>query len=188
MPAMVGYLNHWATAAHYLVEPEMFVRVQILLFVKEEIASVLSKVFEPTASLSSLDSRDGCGRLLYPRVTSGGVGEVGGSPSVKDNACCVNNADSNTQGRLKAWGQGLVHFGASSRSPFSLNKIIIRIISTGLGSNPGEDMDVCKCAVPLRHGGTLNSRRATSSLVRLVEGEMRWEATATPGYSPSKLG
>ncbi|GFS98594.1 uncharacterized protein TNCV_2987261 [Trichonephila clavipes] len=36
-------------------------------------------------------------------------------------------------------------------------------------------MDVCKCIVPLRHGGTLNSRQATSPLVRLVEGEERWE-------------
>ncbi|GFV41184.1 uncharacterized protein TNCV_1102471 [Trichonephila clavipes] len=35
-------------------------------------------------------------------------------------------------------------------------------------------MDVCKCIVPLRHGGTLNSRRAASFLVRLVE-EERWE-------------
>ncbi|GFV28449.1 uncharacterized protein TNCV_3984001 [Trichonephila clavipes] len=46
----------------------------------------------------------------------------------------------------------------------------------GLGSNPGEDMDVCKCIVPLRHGGTLNSRQAASPLVWLVEGEERWEA------------
>ncbi|GFW24039.1 NACHT and WD repeat domain-containing protein 2 [Trichonephila clavipes] len=37
-------------------------------------------------------------------------------------------------------------------------------------------MDVCKCIVPLRHGGTLNSRRAASHLMRLVEGEGRWEA------------
>ncbi|GFV56301.1 uncharacterized protein TNCV_1312001 [Trichonephila clavipes] len=43
-------------------------------------------------------------------------------------------------------------------------------VPLGLGSNPGEDMDVCKCIVPSRHGGTLNSRRATSPLVRLVEG------------------
>ncbi|GFW85823.1 uncharacterized protein TNCV_854721 [Trichonephila clavipes] len=34
-------------------------------------------------------------------------------------------------------------------------------------------MDVCKCIVPLRHGGTLNSRPAASPLVRLVEGEER---------------
>ncbi|GFY10780.1 hypothetical protein TNCV_1123031 [Trichonephila clavipes] len=43
----------------------------------------------------------------------------------------------------------------------------------GLSSNPGEDMDVCKCIVPLRHGGTLNSRRAVSPLVWLGEGEER---------------
>ncbi|GFS60139.1 uncharacterized protein TNCV_2826611 [Trichonephila clavipes] len=35
--------------------------------------------------------------------------------------------------------------------------------SLGLGSNPGEDIDVCKCIVPSRYEGTLNSRRATSS-------------------------
>ncbi|GFT49366.1 uncharacterized protein TNCV_4583341 [Trichonephila clavipes] len=39
-------------------------------------------------------------------------------------------------------------------------------------------MDVCKCIVPLRHGGTLNIRQATSPLVWLVEGEERWEAPA----------
>ncbi|GFW89306.1 cullin-4A [Trichonephila clavipes] len=44
-----------------------------------------------------------------------------------------------------------------------------------LGSNPGEDMDVCKCIMPSRHGGILNSRRAANSLVILVEGEERWE-------------
>ncbi|GFU62805.1 hypothetical protein TNCV_4278891 [Trichonephila clavipes] len=32
-------------------------------------------------------------------------------------------------------------------------------VPLGLGSNPEEDMDVCKCTVPSRHGGTLNSRR-----------------------------
>ncbi|GFW46001.1 hypothetical protein TNCV_3276191 [Trichonephila clavipes] len=42
--------------------------------------------------------------------------------------------------------------------------------------------------VPLRHGGTLNSRRAASPLMRLVEGEERWEAPDSPGCSPSKLG
>ncbi|GFX47699.1 hypothetical protein TNCV_699531 [Trichonephila clavipes] len=29
----------------------------------------------------------------------------------------------------------------------------------GMGSNPVEDMDVCKLIVPSRHGGSLNSRR-----------------------------
>ncbi|GFV60000.1 hypothetical protein TNCV_1401081 [Trichonephila clavipes] len=34
-------------------------------------------------------------------------------------------------------------------------------------------LDVCKCTVPLGHGGTVNSHRAASRLVRLVEGEER---------------
>ncbi|GFV54359.1 uncharacterized protein TNCV_4585891 [Trichonephila clavipes] len=50
----------------------------------------------------------------------------------------------------------------------------------GLGSNPGEDMDVCKCIVPLQHGGTPNSYRAASPLVWLLEGEERWEAPVHP--------
>ncbi|GFV07982.1 uncharacterized protein TNCV_2402931 [Trichonephila clavipes] len=54
------------------------------------------------------------------------------------------------------------------------------VVPKGLGSNPGEDMDVCKCTGPLRHGGTLSSRRAASPLVRLVEGEERWEASDDP--------
>ncbi|GFX14326.1 uncharacterized protein TNCV_1768201 [Trichonephila clavipes] len=41
-------------------------------------------------------------------------------------------------------------------------------------------MDACKCLVPLRRGGTLNSRRAASLLVWLVEGEERWEAPGHP--------
>ncbi|GFW38031.1 hypothetical protein TNCV_834711 [Trichonephila clavipes] len=53
----------------------------------------------------------------------------------------------------------------------------------GLGSNPGEDRDVCKCIVPLRHGGTLNSRRVASPHVWLVEREERWEAPDYPRVS-----
>ncbi|GFY30038.1 uncharacterized protein TNCV_4073511 [Trichonephila clavipes] len=41
-------------------------------------------------------------------------------------------------------------------------------------------MDVCKCIVPSRHGGTLNSRRAASSLERLMKGGERWEASDHP--------
>ncbi|GFW02084.1 uncharacterized protein TNCV_4854241 [Trichonephila clavipes] len=41
-------------------------------------------------------------------------------------------------------------------------------------------MDVCKCIVPLWHESTLNSRRAASPLVRLVEGEERREASDHP--------
>ncbi|GFS53740.1 uncharacterized protein TNCV_731341 [Trichonephila clavipes] len=40
-------------------------------------------------------------------------------------------------------------------------------------------MDACKCIVPSWHGGTLNSHRAASHLVRWVEGEERRE---TPGH------
>ncbi|GFV09471.1 hypothetical protein TNCV_3158691 [Trichonephila clavipes] len=41
-------------------------------------------------------------------------------------------------------------------------------------------MDVCKCIAPLRHGGTLNSLRVTSPLVRFVEGEEEWEVPDHP--------
>ncbi|GFX70596.1 cullin-4A [Trichonephila clavipes] len=51
-------------------------------------------------------------------------------------------------------------------------------VPLGLGLNPGEDMDICECIVPLRLGGTLNSRCAASPLVRL--GEERWEAPDHP--------
>ncbi|GFW43588.1 uncharacterized protein TNCV_4769401 [Trichonephila clavipes] len=51
---------------------------------------------------------------------------------------------------------------------------MLTAVPLGLGLNPGEDMDVCKCIVPSRHGGTLNSRRAASPLVGLVEGIERW--------------
>ncbi|GFU67532.1 hypothetical protein TNCV_3239791 [Trichonephila clavipes] len=37
----------------------------------------------------------------------------------------------------------------------------------GLGSNPGEDMDACKCIVNSRHGVTLNSCRVSSPLLWL---------------------
>ncbi|GFU73113.1 uncharacterized protein TNCV_1354041 [Trichonephila clavipes] len=57
-----------------------------------------------------------------------------------------------------------------------------------LGSNPGEDMDVRKCIVPSRHGGTLNSRRAASPLVRLVEGEERGRPLTTLRVFSLKIG
>ncbi|GFV92701.1 uncharacterized protein TNCV_1375511 [Trichonephila clavipes] len=58
-----------------------------------------------------------------------------------------------------------------------------------LGSNIGEDMDVCKCIVPCRYGDTLNSRQDANPLVRLVAGDERWETLDPPlGCSPSKLG
>ncbi|GFT48446.1 uncharacterized protein TNCV_3131731 [Trichonephila clavipes] len=58
-----------------------------------------------------------------------------------------------------------------------------------LGSNPGEDMGICKCIVTSWHEGTLNSRRAASPLVRLVELEEGWEAPAHPkGVLPQNWG
>ncbi|GFU71984.1 uncharacterized protein TNCV_2999671 [Trichonephila clavipes] len=45
-------------------------------------------------------------------------------------------------------------------------------------------MDVCKCIVPSRQWGTLNSHRDASPLVRLVKGEERWEA---PNHSQREL-
>ncbi|GFV15218.1 uncharacterized protein TNCV_4650501 [Trichonephila clavipes] len=59
----------------------------------------------------------------------------------------------------------------------------------GLGSNPGEDMDVCKCIVPSRHRGTLNSRRAACPFMKLVEEEERREAPDHPqGVLPLNWG
>ncbi|GFV53423.1 hypothetical protein TNCV_2205591 [Trichonephila clavipes] len=49
--------------------------------------------------------------------------------------------------------------------------VTLTVVPFCLGSDPGEGMDICKCIVPSRHGGTLNSRRAASPLVRFVEGE-----------------
>ncbi|GFV91054.1 uncharacterized protein TNCV_1249361 [Trichonephila clavipes] len=56
-------------------------------------------------------------------------------------------------------------------------------VPLGLGSNPGEDMDVCKCILPSRHG-----RRAARPLVRLMEGEDRWEAPDHPRVFFLKIG
>ncbi|GFY02854.1 hypothetical protein TNCV_3507341 [Trichonephila clavipes] len=41
-------------------------------------------------------------------------------------------------------------------------------------------MNFRKCIVPSWHGGTLNNRRATNPLVKLVEGKERWEAPDHP--------
>ncbi|GFW01143.1 uncharacterized protein TNCV_1763811 [Trichonephila clavipes] len=50
-------------------------------------------------------------------------------------------------------------------------------------------MDVCKCIVPSWNESTLNNRRATSPLVRLVEGEARWEVSDNPqGVRPPNWG
>ncbi|GFS55117.1 uncharacterized protein TNCV_2441871 [Trichonephila clavipes] len=50
-------------------------------------------------------------------------------------------------------------------------------------------MDICKCIISSRHGGTLNIRRAASPLVRLVEGKERREASDHPqSILPLKWG
>ncbi|GFU29199.1 hypothetical protein TNCV_278131 [Trichonephila clavipes] len=49
-------------------------------------------------------------------------------------------------------------------------------------------MDTCKCIVPLRYGGTLNSRRAASPLVWLMEEVEKWEAPDHPKVCSLKIG
>ncbi|GFX41593.1 uncharacterized protein TNCV_3109891 [Trichonephila clavipes] len=49
-------------------------------------------------------------------------------------------------------------------------------------------MDVCKCILPSQQGVTLNSHRAASHFVRLVEEEVRWEAPDLPQVSSLKIG
>ncbi|GFV51566.1 hypothetical protein TNCV_3729371 [Trichonephila clavipes] len=76
---------------------------------------------------------------------------------------------------------------AESYENLSLKITDDRFSLVNLGSKAGESMDVCKCLVPLKHG-TSNSHRAASPLVKLVEGEERWETPNNSRYSPSKLG
>ncbi|GFT00672.1 uncharacterized protein TNCV_3113901 [Trichonephila clavipes] len=51
-----------------------------------------------------------------------------------------------------------------------------------------EHMDVYKWIVPSRYGDALNSHRATSLLVRLVEGEERWGPDHSRGVLPQNWG
>ncbi|GFW65077.1 uncharacterized protein TNCV_393431 [Trichonephila clavipes] len=89
--------------------------------------------------------------------------------------------------RLSQWegmGRKSTILEPCSNTPHILMSPIRKVVSDAefcaVGSNPGEDMDACKCIVPLRHGDILNSRRATSPLVRLVEAEEKWEASDHP--------
>ncbi|GFW34758.1 uncharacterized protein TNCV_953861 [Trichonephila clavipes] len=68
----------------------------------------------------------------------------------------------------------------SSISGIIWDTLTLTAVPLGLGSNPGEDMDVSKCIVSSWHGVTLNSRRATNPFVRFVEGEERWKAPDHP--------
>ncbi|GFV10191.1 hypothetical protein TNCV_3661431 [Trichonephila clavipes] len=66
---------------------------------------------------------------------------------------------------------------------------MLTTVPLGIGSNPGEDTDVCKCIMPSRNGSTLNSCRVASPLVGLVVEDERWEVLdPPPRCSPSKLG
>ncbi|GFU65423.1 hypothetical protein TNCV_633461 [Trichonephila clavipes] len=76
-----------------------------------------------------------------------------GSPkSFKDWKMLIYVVKSSSRSFCRAWERVIIGRDDSDR--------------LGLGSNPGEEMDVCKCIVPSQHGGTSNSRRAASPLVR----------------------
>ncbi|GFX43261.1 hypothetical protein TNCV_2389691 [Trichonephila clavipes] len=72
--------------------------------------------------------------------------------------------------------------------PAGVGRSYHMIMVQDLSSNPGEDMGVCKCIVPSWHGDTINSRRAASPLMRLMEGEEKWEVPDHLRFPPSKLG
>ncbi|GFW97385.1 hypothetical protein TNCV_4990621 [Trichonephila clavipes] len=42
--------------------------------------------------------------------------------------------------------------------------VTLSTVLLDLDSNSGDGKDVCKCTVPSRHGGTLNSRRVASEV------------------------
>ncbi|GFV90967.1 uncharacterized protein TNCV_1248551 [Trichonephila clavipes] len=57
----------------------------------------------------------------------------------------------------------------------------VAILETETEHRKGERNARCDLTpVPLRYGSTLNSRRAASPLVRLVEGKVRWQAPDHP--------
>ncbi|GFX03702.1 transposable element Tc3 transposase [Trichonephila clavipes] len=77
-------------------------------------------------------------------------------------------------------------FNQASFYPSDFYFATLTAVPHGLGSNPGEDMDICKCIVLLRHEGTLNNRRAASPLLRLVEEkESTGLAIYTSSYTPT---
>ncbi|GFV37418.1 uncharacterized protein TNCV_3174521 [Trichonephila clavipes] len=59
---------------------------------------------------------------------------------------------------------------------------MLTAVPLGMGTNPRDDMDVCKCIVPSQREGALSRHRAASLLVRFVEGEERWKAPNQPQY------
>ncbi|GFV70549.1 hypothetical protein TNCV_4957981 [Trichonephila clavipes] len=81
--------------------------------------------------------------------------------------------------RVYPWHKDTKHL-QTSRPYDTTVSVANRYTGLGLGSNSREVRDVCKYIVPLRHGGTLNSRQAESPLVRLGEQEESWEAPDHP--------
>ncbi|GFX57617.1 hypothetical protein TNCV_2676031 [Trichonephila clavipes] len=70
-----------------------------------------------------------------------------------------------------------IRYSAYSRpSSIVVSDATLTAVPQGLGSNPGEGMDVCKRIVSSRHGRTINCLRAASPPGKLLEGEERWEA------------
>ncbi|GFV75664.1 hypothetical protein TNCV_2241131 [Trichonephila clavipes] len=70
--------------------------------------------------------------------------------------------------------------GHDHKAKFNLSRVVLEdwlamLTAVRLGSNPGHVMNICKCIVHLGHGDTLTSRQAARPLVRLVEGEGRWD-------------
>ncbi|GFV01728.1 hypothetical protein TNCV_3261411 [Trichonephila clavipes] len=59
--------------------------------------------------------------------------------------------------------------------------------AVGLGLNPGEEMDICKCIVPWWHESTLNGRPATSPL-EVGKRKRGGDPWTTPRLISSKLG
>ncbi|GFW97646.1 uncharacterized protein TNCV_685161 [Trichonephila clavipes] len=60
-----------------------------------------------------------------------------------------------------------------------------------LGSNPGEDIDVCKCIVPSRNGGTINSPLPFASQVLSCgwwKGKRDGKPMTTPGVFSQNCG
>ncbi|GFU33093.1 hypothetical protein TNCV_4156411 [Trichonephila clavipes] len=74
--------------------------------------------------------------------------------------------------RCRTTGSKVLNFGRISSSTIvaHLVQALAMLLLFRRTSNPGEDMDVYKWIVPLRHWGILNSRGYTSPLVRLMEG------------------
>ncbi|GFT69591.1 HTH_Tnp_Tc3_2 domain-containing protein [Trichonephila clavipes] len=84
-----------------------------------------------------------------------------------------------------------MHFGSRrpTRVPLLNARYRVACLVRGLGSNPREGRNICKCIVPSRHGDILNSRRAANPLVRLTEQEERWiDPLTTPGVFFLKIG